>query len=145
VSLLKSYKSSSSVVADSDSIGRVLLDSDFLKIDHVQMTDWERPVYDVIMEDSPLYSYQRNPYTRAGKHKPVVVLTNRDGFNKRLECYTTDTTGDVYYIKRQFLTSSEQDFFDKSLEDRLVIICAMRVLEIIGKADLVKLLATQLR
>lgn len=122
-------------------VGRVRLPDDFLRIAYVRMSDWNRPVNEAITEDSPDYSKQRNPYTRAGTQKPVVAITN----DKWLECYTTSLIGDVRYIKRQFLTTESQKFFDASLEDRLVWLCAMRVLTIAGKGELVKLLAQQMR
>lgn len=54
----------------------VVMPSDFWELVAIKMKVWARPVTKYILIDSPLYSKQNNPFTRAGKQNPVVALSN---------------------------------------------------------------------
>ena len=69
--------------------GWILLPEDFLRLVVFQMSDWERPVYDVITPDSPEYKKQRSRVKalRGTSQRPVCALVVRPE-GKALEFYS---------------------------------------------------------
>lgn len=63
--------------------------TDFFEIVELRLTVWSRPAVAYIYNDSPEYEIQNNPFTRAGKHNPVVATTNKStGSGQRIECFS---------------------------------------------------------
>lgn len=69
--------------------GWILLPDDFLRLVVFQMSDWERPVYEVITPDSPEYKKQRSRVKalRGTSQRPVCALVVRPE-GKALEFYS---------------------------------------------------------
>lgn len=59
--------------------GWILLPDDFLRLVIFKMSDWARPVYNVITDDDPRYSMQFSRFKglRGTPQKPIVALVNR--------------------------------------------------------------------
>jgi hypothetical protein len=120
-----------------DNIASIKLPADYLRLGYVNFPSWERPVKQTITESSPTYSLQKNEYTRGGLAKPVVVIKKDATLKKVLECYTvtddnTNTTGgEVVYVK---LTTP--DNLPDNLIPALIMLCATKVLNIIGQVQL---------
>lgn len=77
--------------------GWVLLPDDFMRLVVFEMSDWERPVREVMLPDSPLYALQKSRYKglRGTPQKPVCVLVVRPE-GKALEFYSCkDDTAEV--------------------------------------------------
>lgn len=72
--------------------GWILLPDDFLRLVVLKMSDWERPVYEVITAADPLYQLQHSRYKglRGNVQKPVVVFVNRQE-GKALEFYSCNS------------------------------------------------------
>lgn len=69
--------------------------SDFWELVALRLTVWAIPVTEIIPIDSPQYAKQHNPFSRGGKHNPVVALNNKaTGSDSRIECFSVET-GDV--------------------------------------------------
>lgn len=63
--------------------------SDFWELVSIRLTKWQKPVTKYIYIDSDDYSVQNNPFTRAGKHNPVVAISDsKSGLDKRIECFS---------------------------------------------------------
>lgn len=69
--------------------GWILLPNDFLRLLVFEMSDWERPVYEPITPDDPLYAQQKSRWggIRGNTEKPVCALCLRPE-GKVLEFYS---------------------------------------------------------
>lgn len=73
--------------------GYVLLPDDFMRLVVFEMDDWERPVFDAIGTDHPLYARQRSRIKalRGTAQRPVCALSVR-GEGRVLEFYSCKST-----------------------------------------------------
>lgn len=64
---------------DKDCSGHILLPDDFMRLVVFEMSDWERPVFDVLSETDPEYSLQKSRYKgiRGNYQKPVCAIVMR--------------------------------------------------------------------
>lgn len=68
---------------------------DFWELVSLQLLVWGRPVTSYILIDSPEYSVQNNPFTRAGKQNPIVAVSDvSTGANRtfRIECFSVGSS-----------------------------------------------------
>lgn len=73
-----------------DGTGHIVLPEDFLRLRAFQMSDWDYPVENPLVEDDRYHTLQRSGHAglRGNPRRPVVALSHRDGF-RTLEYYTT--------------------------------------------------------
>lgn len=65
------------------------INENFWELVAIKFPSWDKVVTSYITMDSPEYSIQNNPFTRAGKQNPVVAMS--DGASSRvLECYSIE-------------------------------------------------------
>lgn len=80
------------------------LPSDFWELVSIRLTVWNRNITDYIYINGEEYERQNNPFTRSGKHSPMVALNNTAlGGNARLECFSVhnndaQTVADFQYV-----------------------------------------------
>lgn len=125
--------------------GFIDLPQDFLRLVTFQMTDWLRPVTDVITEDSPLYALQSSRYggVRGNVQKPVVAITHSGNgpSGMRLEFYScTGGLGAVVkrarYIKVPTIGNDDKIRISEKLYRAVVYrIASLTALEV-GAGDL---------
>lgn len=60
----------------SDGSGEIDLPADFLRLAHLRMEGWQRPILAALPEDHPDAFRQYHPVMRGGAVKPVVLLTD---------------------------------------------------------------------
>ena len=68
--------------------GTILLPKDMLRFTLLKMKGWDRAVTVVYDKNSSMAMLQNNPYTMAGRAKPVVVLENGHDGDKILHYYS---------------------------------------------------------
>ena len=86
--------------------------TDFWELVAIRLTVWSKPVTDFIYIDSPEYVIQNNPFTRAGKQKPVVAISNASsGALARIECFST------YNLDAQTVANFQYVSFDNVPDD----------------------------
>lgn len=69
--------------------GWIILPEDFMRLFVFKMSDWERPVYDVLTAGDPRYEMQFSRYAgiRGNPQKPVVAIVSRaEGLTLELFC-----------------------------------------------------------
>jgi hypothetical protein len=63
--------------------------TDFWELVAIRLSVWSNPVTNYILPDNPDYNKQNNPFTRAGRQNPVVVVTNNaTSTAARIECFS---------------------------------------------------------
>lgn len=89
--------------------GWVLLPDDFLRLLVFEMSDWERPVYEPITPDDPLYAQQKSRWggIRGNVEKPVCALCLRPE-GKVLEFYSCKNT-DAYMTRGVYIPYPKTD------------------------------------
>lgn len=117
-------------------VGKIVLPSDFLRLQSFKMTEWERPVTIPITPLDPLYALQRNKYTRGRTAKPVAVLS-WDGTDKILEYYSVLTAHSVEYFR--YIPETLPENIQDNLFDALTWLIAEKVLQITEQKDQAKL------
>jgi hypothetical protein len=131
----------SNQVTITDNVAFIKLPDEFLKLGYIKFPCWNRPVKQTINESNPIYNIQKNPYTRSGYEKPIVIIKKDITLKKILECYTvlnddTNKSGvEVVYIKK-----TNPDSIAENLVPSLVLLCATKVLSIIGQGNLAQLM-----
>jgi hypothetical protein len=131
---------SAAMTVGTDGVGSLVLPSDYLRLYAIKAPEWAREVHRPISTENPEYKLQRNTYTRGKAHKPVVAIT-RDATNQKLELYTvaTATLDRKLYVKR-VLAEANPD----SLIPFVVLMCALKVYDIIGNVEGSKLMEKEL-
>lgn len=83
--------------------GYILLPDDFMRLIAFRMSDWERPVYNTISADDPMYAKQSSRYKgiRGNIQRPVCAIVNRPQ-GKVLEFYSCNNT-DAYVKQALYL------------------------------------------
>jgi hypothetical protein len=112
--------------------GTIDIPNDYLRLVELKMTDWLRPVTELVPQGTPLANMQYNKYLRGGLNKPVAVLSHRSD-KMVIEYFTIDTKHTVerfLYIKKDVAENVPE-----ILQDALCWICASRVLTIFGKVE----------
>lgn len=116
----------------------------FARIAYIKFSDWEQPVYRLITEENPDYQIQLNPFTQAGKAKPVVAYAYMQpptitGYSNWLICYSAEGTPDpVFFIKKQ-----KAEALDDKLVEPIAWLTAARLFQIFGFADKAQLAVAQ--
>lgn len=109
------------------------LDSDFLRLHSVKLTDWNIEVTEPIGVDNPKYKFQKYPSLRGGIDKPVVVLKSAVG-GGIIECYSYLTTNTVAY--QNYIPFTVAEALDADLEEAIAWQCAADVILIMkGNAE----------
>ncbi len=102
-------------------VGWLKLPSDFLRLVIFEMDDWERPVFEAITPESPIYNqmYSRYKGIRGTPQRPIVAIVNRlftnnDGNTSAcrvLEFYTCKSQGaaveQALYIAKPSVSDDE--------------------------------------
>jgi hypothetical protein len=112
----------------------VELPADFLRIATISMTNWHRAVYSSTSKDGEGYKLLRNPHTTAGASKPVIIINGN-----YLELYGSKISGvemkDKEYIKKEYFSDEVDYTVDSLLLDAICWRCAVLVLGIMGRKD----------
>jgi len=114
---------------------------DFLKIAYIHMFKWKRGVEKQTPPDGEEYKLLQNPMTTAGPSKPAVVYRNGS-----LELYGSREDGDSItenmYIHKQYFYDPTPPApgltIDKLALDAICWRCAVQVLAIMGRAEVLK-------
>lgn len=86
--------------------------TDFWELVALRLSVWTKPVTEYIYIDSPEYTIQNNPFTRAGKQSPVVAISNTStGATSRIECFST------YNLDVQTVSNFQYVSFDNVPDD----------------------------
>ena len=121
-------------------IGTIALDSDYIRLNTFKMEGWEKEVHRPISVENPLYIQQKNPFTRGGNAKPVVV--KKTGY---LEIYTYDA-GDTIetktYVAQIALPTTGTIVINPKLIEPLCYLTAANVFSILG-SETTKLMQQQ--
>ena len=78
----------STVTNNQDGTGSIELPDDFISLVAFKMNGWKRIVSKAYTLDSDEYKQQMNPATRAGKNKPVCILSYNGTGKRTLEYYS---------------------------------------------------------
>lgn len=134
------------VVPSVDGTGYIELNSDFLRLHTLKMSDWDRPVHVAIMPSHPEYSLQFNKYTRGTANKPVVVYTGVTPATETPKLYYYSITSptpvvDMLYYVPKF---SETDDYGDDIAEAIALNTAKKVMEVFGNADGVAIMQNEL-
>lgn len=128
--------------------GHIQLPDDFLRLVCFQMSDWDRPVFSAIGEDSPEYIRQSSKYggIRGNTHRPVVAVVHWST-GLELEFYSCTAGAGVYvkrarYIPIPKITADKVNLCEK-LYDAIVLKAASMVAQTYQEKDLVTYLEGQ--
>jgi hypothetical protein len=122
-----------------DRVARVLLPSDFIRLNTIRFSDWYVPVHVFTEYNSRMAELQRFKYTRAGGRKPVAVLNENDG-DRILECYTTDgTLTEFAYVASSHFDATDKDIMNDDATDLLLSHVAAKVYNRLNEADFEKI------
>lgn len=125
--------------------GKVNLPADFMRLVTFRMSDWYRPVTDVITEDSPLYSQQSSRYlgVRGNPERPVVAITH-GAAGQVLEFYSCSAGPGVRVSVARYLPipTIKDGYIDlcPKLQRAVVYRLASMASAIVGASDLAALL-----
>jgi len=84
--------------------------NDFWDLVSLQLTVWAKPATSYILVDSPEYSIQNNPFTRAGKQNPVVAVADvSTGTNRvfRIECFSVGPSDVTTVAKFEYVSFND--------------------------------------
>lgn len=107
------YPFASDIVWDSKSPGNgsgyTILPNDFLRLVVFRMSDWLRPVYTPIFEDSPDYAKQlsRFPGIKGNPSRPVVAITTSQ-VGLKLEFHSCNGGSDVYVQEAKYIRTPKE-------------------------------------
>lgn len=128
--------SDSTAVAVSNSAipatGTIQLPESFLRLVSLRFDDWHKSVTELAIKGDAVSARQGNKHLRAGKARPVGVLT-RNSEGPVIEYYSSDSheIAELLYIERK---SAEQLTNMQTIE-AMCWICAARVLQVVGRND----------
>jgi hypothetical protein len=122
------------VVRNSDGSGFIVLPTDFIRFLRLKLSDWKRPVEELIDSRDPKSAIQSNQFLRGGRSKPKVVLapfadyTTDERFSNvgntvpaenvgmALEFYRTDANpvvvSELLYVPKKAATDLPQDLVE---------------------------------
>jgi hypothetical protein len=127
-------------VTVNDGVGTIELPADFLRIHSIKAPAWERDVTQAISPENPMYALQRNRFTRGKSAKPVVAI-NRTSTKKVLELYSVSSTD---MEKKLYIPQTPAEALSDKLIPYLVLMCAIKVSNVLERADVVKSLSAEL-
>lgn len=128
-------------IPKNDGVGILALPDNYLRLYAFKMPSWSREVIRAISTENPDYILQRNPHTRGKNVKPVVAL-NRTAASRVLELYSA-TAGETPE-KMLYVESVAAEANPDILIPFVVLMCAIKVYNVIERPDLAKVLATEL-
>ena len=138
----KSLRSNGSNLSVINGLGKMDLPDDFLRIYAIKLNSWEREVNKAILTTDPEYKLQSNPYTRGKSTKPVVALNNTN-ILKYIELYSPNVVSDG--VDKDFYIAKElPENLPNSLVKYIVLMTAIKVYDIIERADMAKILTEEL-
>jgi len=105
------------------------LDTDFLRIHGIKLTEWDKEVSRAITVEDPKYKLQTNLVTRGGTVKPVVVLKSTIA-GKTINCYSYVTSPALDYANYVPFTVAEA--CDDTIFDPIAWQCAGDVMAAIS-------------
>lgn len=111
------------------------------RIINVKLSDWDHPVSEITPEDSPLAWMQKDPVTRGGTKKPVVVLRHTEG-ERYLDCYS-GTAMSTHEVK--CVTYKKPEELHDDLIAPLVIQCALLVAQTLERDKAMSILREELK
>ena len=122
----------------SNKVNYVKVPDGFLRLACFMFSDWERPVHSFISQESNEYSLQANPFTKAGKAKPVVVQViakppTQSSYGRWLMCgevENADTGAQLHYIK-----SDVAEGLPDRLSEAIEWLTAARLFQIFGMGE----------
>jgi hypothetical protein len=117
---------------------RLPVPGNFLKVAKVLMSNWDRPCFSATLADGEGYRLLRNPHTTAGPAKPAVVVTGG-----KIALYGSRVRGATLsvalYIDKRHYDEDEDSMGQHGLVDEAIMWrCALLVLGIMGRADVLK-------
>ena len=125
--------------------GHIMLPVDFLRLLTFRMSDWHRPVTEVITADSPLYAMQSSSYggVRGNPERPVVAIVQH-GAGLALEFYSCQSGRDAavetaLYVPRPAVSGGKIDISSK-LRDAIVYRVASMTAQSINEVNLAEML-----
>ncbi len=119
--------------------GEIVLPKDLLRITLLRMKGWDRSVTKFEDPNSVTAVLQNNPYTMAGRAKPVVVLSVNHNGDKVLKYYSlppevrTHEITDALYVKIPDLSTSIE--IHELLLPSITYLTAALVFEILGDTE----------
>lgn len=112
------------------------LDSDFLKLHSIKLTDWKTEVTIPIGVTDPRYKYQKYFPLRGGVYKPVVVLKSTEK-GKILECYSYLVEKTIDY--KNYIPFTTAQALPVDLKEVIAWQCAADLIQILkGNPELAK-------
>lgn len=119
--------------------GEIVLPKDVLRITLLRMKGWDKAVTRFEDSNSVTATLQNNPYTMAGRAKPVVVLSVNHSGDRVLKYYSlppevrTHEIADVLYVKIPDLSTPIE--IHELLLPSITYLTAALVFEILGDAE----------
>lgn len=105
--LLRGWKRWPEVTAKADSEGRVIitLPEDFLLLLSLRLSDWERPVREVLRPDNWLYRLQNRRWEglRGSPSRPLAFFTTDDEGRPALELFSSEPGADVSVTEGSYI------------------------------------------
>lgn len=117
------------------------LTDDVARVVSVYLSDWIHPVSKIIDENSMEALWQKNPITRGGFAKPVVVL-RQEGNSRFLDCYSG--TASATHNVRCVLYKKPEEMHDNLIQP-LVIQCALLVAMTLERDKAVNVLMSEMK
>jgi hypothetical protein len=111
--------------------GIVPVPTDYLRLVEFKMTEWERPVVKETFPEEIMAQKQYNRWLRAGKSKPVLILTHRST-GRVFEYFSVETENTIE--RYLYIKSDVAENIPVILQDALCWVCASKVLSILNNA-----------
>jgi len=89
--------------------------ADFIRLASFMVSTWSRPAIESFFETDPIYTMQRNPYTKGTPTRPVVIITPTT-----IEGYSALTANDTLimkYVPSVDFTDQASDLIPQSVGD----------------------------
>lgn len=128
--------------------GEITLPKDMLRFTRLKMKGWDKAVTRMQDASSTTATLQENPYTMAGRAKPVVVMTNGGNGDKILRYYSLPPEVRVHeieealYVKVPDLSTPVE--ISEYLLPSITYLTASTVFEILGDVQRAALMRTRL-
>lgn len=128
--------------------GEITLPKDMLRFTRLKMKGWDKAVTKMQDSSSTVAMLQENPFTMAGRAKPVVVMTNASNGDKILRYYSLPPEVRVHeieealYVKVPDLSTPVE--ISEYLLPSITYLTAATVFEILGEVQRAALMRMRL-